>query len=122
MSRGAQRLPYSFGVVMRKCSNCESEYDPRSRLGQPGRVTVCEDCAEEPAVKYTGNMIYSHKTGCDLQINSNPALTKYISRATELRNKGSNLGNNLKVSGPVRGTDSCVLVAGAAANPKGRAE
>ncbi len=82
---------------------------------------MCEDCAEESAVKYTGNMIYSHKTGCDLQINADPALTRYIRKATELRNKGSNLGNNLKVSGPVKQTNACVLVAGAA-NPKGRAE
>ncbi len=106
---------------MKNCGICEAEYDPRTRRGKPGLVTVCEDCAEEPVVPYTGNMIYAHKTGCDIQINSDPALTNYIRKSTELRNKGANLGNNLKVSRPVRLTNACVLVA-ATANPKGRAD
>jgi hypothetical protein len=32
-----------------------------------------------------------------IQINSDPRLTSYINNSTKLRNKGSNLGNNLKV-------------------------
>lgn len=42
-------------------------------------------------------MVYTHKTGGQIQINSNPELTEYILSSTKLRNKGSNLGNNLKV-------------------------
>ena len=39
-------------------------------------------------------MIYSHKTGCSIQINADPALTQYLNDTTKLKNKGSNMGNS----------------------------
>jgi hypothetical protein len=80
------------------CVSCESEYDKRARLGKPGRATVCEECAEEEgdsAVKYTGFVVYGHKTSCELQINADPRLTEYLINATKLKQKGSNLGDNI---------------------------
>jgi hypothetical protein len=54
------------------------EYLEMSRRGKPGKVTECEDCAEDSAVRRTGNMIYDHKTGCSIQINADPGLTNYL--------------------------------------------
>lgn len=93
------------------CSRCGDEYDKESRIDKPGRITECNLCAEETAIKYTGVMIYGHKTGCQIQINADPALTKYIINSTKLRNKGSNLGNNLKVSGKVKTINACLYLA-----------
>lgn len=76
------------------CIHCESDFEPTP--DKPGKINECEDCAED-VHKYTGNMIYDHKTGATLQVNSDPRLTMYINNSTKLRNKGSNLGNNLKV-------------------------
>lgn len=83
----------------RECSECGMEYILDSKNSKPGPVYMCYDCGEEYEVedRYTGNMIYDHKVGASIQINSDPALTAYINNATKLRNKGSNLGNNLKV-------------------------
>lgn len=78
------------------CKHCGFEF--KLYAGKPGKRNECDDCAEETAVKYTGNMIYDHKVGASIQINSDPRLTQYINSATKLRNKGSNLGNNLKVN------------------------
>ena len=82
----------------RICSECSIDYQLTS--DKPGPVHMCEDCGEEheTETKYTGNMIYDHKVGASIQINSDPELTEYINGATKLRNKGSNLGNNLKVN------------------------
>lgn len=82
------------------CLNCESEYDKRTRTRQSGRTTVCAECAEEEkdVPHYTGNVIFSHKGAASIQINTDPKLTQYINAATRLKNKGSNLGENLKVS------------------------
>ena len=82
---------------MRICSVCEIEY--KLTNDKLGPIYMCHDCGEEHEVedKYTGNMIYDHKVGASIQINTDPALTAYINNATKLRNKGSNLGNNLKV-------------------------
>lgn len=82
---------------MRICSVCETEYElTKDKLGP---IHMCRDCGEVHEVEdmYTGNMIYDHKTGATIQINADPRLTAYINNATKLRNKGSNLGNNLKV-------------------------
>lgn len=95
------------------------EYSVESRKGKPGRITQCNECAEDNAIKYTGNMIYDHKTGCSIQINSDPGLTSYIINATKLRNKGSNLGNNLKISYQTKGEGRCLTTVGAA-NAKGK--
>lgn len=101
------------------CIKCEADYDIEDRRGMPGKITECQDCCEEKAVKFTGNMIYDHKTGSSIQINADPGLTAYITNATKLRNKGSNLGNNLKVSYNPKGTDRCITIVGAA-NAKGK--
>jgi hypothetical protein len=103
------------------CKNCEQEYDKADRIGQPGLITVCPDCADEVVEKYTGNMIYSHKGGASIQINTDPKLTQYINRATRLKNKGSNLGENLKVSAHMGNrTDGACLKTADAFNYKGR--
>ena len=104
---------------MQNCTKCGEEYDVESRRGRPGKLSECQDCAEEIAVKLTGNMIYDHKTGCSIQINSDPGLTQYLIKATALRNKGSNLGNNLKVSYNTKGEGRCVTTVGAS-NAKGK--
>ena len=86
------------------CIKCNIEYNKADRINKPGKITECNDCAEETTVKLTGVMLYGHKTGAAIQINTDPALTKYILNSTKLQNKGSNLGNNLKVSGITKGT------------------
>jgi hypothetical protein len=78
------------------CVECECDFE--FKANKPGKINVCEDCSDDPVQRYTGNMIYDHKTGADIQINSDPELTQYIIQSTKLRNKGSNLGNNLKVN------------------------
>lgn len=79
------------------CVSCGADYDKASRKGQPGRAIVCNECGEEgeTAVKYTGVMVYDHKTSAQCQINSNPLLTEYLINATKLKNKGSNMTNNV---------------------------
>ena len=104
---------------MRKCTICDVEYDPATRFRKPGKVTECNDCAEDNAVKLTGNMVYDHKTGCSIQINSDPMLTQYIINATKLRSKTSNLGNNCKVSYQTKGYGRCLTTVGAS-NAKGK--
>jgi hypothetical protein len=104
---------------MNCCIKCGTEYNPEERRGKLGKITECQDCAEEVATKFTGNMIYDHKTGCSIQINTDPKLTQYITKATALRNKGSNLGNNLKVSYNTKGSGRCVTTVDAA-NAKGK--
>ena len=82
---------------VRYCSECDIEYVlTKTKLGP---IHMCDECGEnhETEDMYTGNMIYDHKTGATIQINSDPRLTDYINASTKLRNKGSNLGNNLKV-------------------------
>lgn len=104
---------------MNHCIKCGQEYDMELRRGKHGRITECEDCAEEIATKFTGNMIYDHKTGCSIQINTDPSLTQYIIKATKLQNKGSNLGNNLKVSYQTKGNGRCLTTVGGS-NAKGK--
>lgn len=98
---------------------CGAEYTAASRRNKPGKVNECSECAEETTVKLTGNMIYDHKTGCSIQINTDPGLTAYITKATKLQNKGSNLGNNLKVSYNTKGEGRCLTTVGAS-NAKGK--
>lgn len=105
---------------MNHCAKCGTEYMLSDRLNRPGRITECEDCASEPAQRYTGNMVYDHKTGCAVQINADPRLTQYIIKATALRNKGSNLRNNLMVSYKTKGEGRCVNTVGGS-NAKGKA-
>ena len=79
------------------CASCNAEYNKADRRGKPGRAIVCNECGEDEAeaVMYTGNMIYSHKTGCSIQINASPALTEYLNATTKLKNKGSNMSDNI---------------------------
>jgi hypothetical protein len=83
---------------MNICELCETEYDKRSRLGKMGRVTICQECADEEGdvQEYTGVMIYDHKTSCEIQINKNPLLTEYLINSTKLKNKGSNMTSNVQ--------------------------
>lgn len=98
------------------CIECEESFsDKRRKLG----FETCLDCAEESTVRMTGVMIYTHKTGASIQINKDPALTEYIINSTKLKNKGSNLANNLKVSGRNKGDNRC-LVTVSSSNAKGR--
>lgn len=106
--------------MIRQCKICEDFYDDQERRGQPGLIIHCADCAEETETPLTGVMIYTHKTGPSIQINRDPALTRYLIESTKLKNKGSNLGNNLKVSGKNHGEGRCVTTV-AGANAKGRA-
>lgn len=80
------------------CEECDTEYDVSTRLGKPGKVTLCEECAEEygDVVHYTGVMIYGHKTSCEIQINTDPLLTEYLINSTKLKNKGSNMTSNVQ--------------------------
>ena len=99
------------------CTECECEYDIKTRRGKPGRLTMCSECADQEGdiQPYTGNMIYSHKTGSSIQINADPRLTNYISNATKLKNKGSNMGDNLRASSKMnpRTKGACVSTADA---------
>lgn len=92
-----------------KCVHCEIEFE--STRDKPGKRNECEDCADDITL-YTGNMVYDHKTGPVIQVNSDPRLTNYINNATKLRNKGSNLGNNLKVDSSMAKSSGLVHSAG----------
>ena len=93
---------------MKICSICDMEFSLYP--GKPGLSNQCPDCSVERVTKLTGNMIYDHKTGASIQINTNPNLTSYINNSTKLRNKGSNLGNNLKVDSSAAKTEgACYL-------------
>ncbi len=83
--------------MIKVCDTCGADYDTKSRKGNPGRATQCNECGEEyeHATKYTGVPIYGHKTASELQINKDPRLTEYLINATKLKNKGSNMTNNI---------------------------
>lgn len=55
-------------VTLAKCDTCGSEYNIEARKGQPGKITQCENCAEETETKMEGKMIFSHKTGATIEI------------------------------------------------------
>jgi DNA-directed RNA polymerase subunit RPC12/RpoP len=84
--------------MIKVCDTCGLEYDTKSKdKNTKGKYTQCAECGEEgeTAVKYTGIMVYDHKTSAQCQINSNPLLTEYLINATKLKNKGSNMTNNV---------------------------
>ena len=62
------------------CKICGEDFDfnPKRKYG---RVTDCDDCATDVA-KYTGVMVYGHKTAGVIQINSNPAITEYMLKSS----------------------------------------
>lgn len=99
------------------CIDCEEEYsDKRASLG----YDTCLECGESNVTRYTGVMIYTHKTAPSIQINTDPKLTDYLIKSTKLKNKGSNLGENLKVDGKTHGSGRC-LVTASDTNAKGKA-
>lgn len=100
------------------CIKCGDTFQPFKN--KPGRVNECIHCAEEHAVKYTGNVIYDHKTCAMIQINKDPRLTEYINNATKLQCKGSNLGNNLKVNSAMAKSNGCAYEINGRTNAKGR--
>ena len=71
-------------IYLKECS-CGKKY-----LGKSTLKTLKE------VEKYTGVMIYGHKAGATLQINTDPALTEYLINATKLKNKGSNMTSNVQ--------------------------
>ena len=105
--------------MIKNCDTCGADYDTLSRRGNPGRLTQCNECGEEGETteKYTGNMIFGHKCGSELQINADARLTQYINDTTKLKNKGSNLGNNInqvsKNKKLIKTQGACVKVADA---------
>jgi hypothetical protein len=92
------------------CAECECEFEFKPK--KPGKINMCTDCSDDDVTRYTGNMIYDHKTGADIQINSDPQLTEYITQSTKLRNKGSNLGNNLKINSAKSRSNGLAYAAG----------
>jgi hypothetical protein len=50
------------------CESCGAEYNLEERKGMPGKITECENCAEEVENKAEGKMIFSHKTGATIEI------------------------------------------------------
>lgn len=110
-------------TVHKICQVCAVEYDVTTRLGKPGKITICGDCADEigDVTQYTGNMIYSHKTGCSIQINTDPRLTQYLNDTTKLKNKGSNMGDNIVKCGTMKNrTEGACKVTSDAFNYKNR--
>lgn len=55
-------------ITLARCETCGSEYNLEERKGQPGKLTQCENCAEETESKMEGTMIFSHKTGATIEI------------------------------------------------------
>lgn len=55
-------------TVLAVCESCGQEYNQEARKGQPGKLTHCENCAEEIEEKMEGKMIFSHKTGATIEI------------------------------------------------------
>ncbi len=55
-------------VVLARCENCQQEYNLEERKGMAGKITQCENCAEETENKVEGKMIFSHKTGATIEI------------------------------------------------------
>jgi hypothetical protein len=54
--------------ILSKCESCGAEYNIEARKGLPGKLTQCENCAEETESKMEGKMIFSHKTGATIEI------------------------------------------------------
>jgi RNA polymerase-binding transcription factor DksA len=55
---------YTAGI----CEVCGQEYNIEERKGHPGKITECENCANETETKAEGKMIFSHKTGATIEI------------------------------------------------------
>lgn len=67
--RVENKAPVSSGkVTLANCETCGSEYNIEERKGRPGKLTECENCANETESKMEGKMIFSHKTGATIEI------------------------------------------------------
>lgn len=55
-------------VTLAICEKCQQEFNQEERKGQPGKITQCENCAEETESMVEGTMIFSHKTGATIEI------------------------------------------------------
>jgi len=102
------------------CKKCDDDFDPSQKKLKAGRINECDDCAEETAVRYTGNQIYDHKTSVSVQINKDPALTQYILKATQLRSRNSNLHYASHASYSNKTYDACLYTVGEKMNAKGK--
>lgn len=61
-------LPSPSKETLADCETCGAQYNLEARKGQPGKITQCENCAEETENKMEGKMIFSHKTGATIEI------------------------------------------------------
>lgn len=60
--------PIPTKETLAHCETCGAEYNLEARKGLPGKITQCENCAEETENKMEGKMIFSHKTGATIEI------------------------------------------------------
>lgn len=97
------------------CVHCDIEFDPKEKarcaknLGvSVGKINECLDCAEEEPERYTGVMVYGHKTGGEIQINTDPKVTAYMKSAGGAKHARSlgktSLYNMPKTKGGVKKT------------------
>ena len=71
------------------CIHCDIEFIPAEKIRQAkisrrhaGKFNECIDCATPGPEKYTGVMIYGHKTAGSIQINTDPRLTQYMLKSS----------------------------------------
>lgn len=69
------------------CETCGNEYNQEERKGRPGKITQCENCAEETENKMEGKMIFSHKTGATIEIKKDGEL-RHEADSFDYKNKG----------------------------------
>lgn len=69
-----------------KCESCGIDYNMEERKGMPGKITQCENCAEETETKMEGKMIFSHKTGATIEIKKDGEL-KHEADSFDYKNK-----------------------------------
>lgn len=91
---------------MRICVHCEIEFDLQEKLKRArnlgisaGRVNECLECVSEEPERYTGVMVYGHKTGGEIQINKDPTITQYMKNAGGARQARS-LGKTSQYDSP----------------------
>jgi hypothetical protein len=61
-------------ILVVNCQSCGIEFNQEERKGLPGKLTQCEQCAEETEVLMEGTMVFSHKTGATIEIKQNGEL------------------------------------------------
>ena len=104
--------------MIRECADCGEEYNDVDRRGNGGLITQCQDCSEEHSERYTGVMIYTHKTGGAIQINKDPEVTEYILSSTYKHAYGSNF-SKLPAKNAAKRTNAVVNTVGDS-NAKGK--